>query len=77
MSDSKRWDRIIASDYRHSAMEYREFEDEVIARMTPEEAFAEFCEWHGLIGWARTLMAVHDSARAHLPIAPPSSEGVR
>ena len=29
--------------------------DEDIAKMTPKEAFNEFCSWNGLIGWGNRL----------------------
>lgn len=29
--------------------------DEQIQRMSAEKLFDEFCMWHGLIGWGRTL----------------------
>lgn len=29
--------------------------DEAIKLLTPQEAFSEFCEWEGLVGWAATL----------------------
>lgn len=31
---------------------------EDIAQMTPQQAFSEFCQWHGLIGWGDKLWDV-------------------
>ena len=37
---------------------------EAIAAMTPEEAFAEYCSWQGLIGWGPQLIEALDNLRA-------------
>lgn len=29
--------------------------EEAIAEMTPAEAFDEYCMWHGLMGWGKSL----------------------
>lgn len=51
-----------------SALRERGHSDDEIARMKPAKAFREFCEWHGLIDWAPTLMSVYEAAKAQLPI---------
>jgi len=38
--------------------------DERIANMSPEFAFIEYCNWHGLLGWGGELIDVIDSLRA-------------
>jgi hypothetical protein len=55
---SKRWSWRDADDLS---------EDETVARIdkiSPERAFAEYCQWHGLIGWGPDLIAVLDNLRA-------------
>ena len=42
-------------DYIVSALRSRDWADEEIDDMSPDKAFDEFCEWHGLIGWGLTL----------------------
>jgi len=37
--------------------------DETIALYSFEEAFEEYCNWHGLIGWSRTLAIVMSSIK--------------
>jgi hypothetical protein len=39
-------------------------EETEIEKMTPEFAFNEYCEWHGLIRWGDTLIRTLDSLRA-------------
>lgn len=39
----------------------REFSDEQIAKMTPVQLFAEYCNWNGLLGWGPDLW---ETARA-------------
>jgi hypothetical protein len=34
----------------------RDLSDEQIVALTPREAFREYCEWNGLIGWSETLL---------------------
>jgi len=34
----------------------REHSDETIESMSVQELFTEYCEWHGIIGWAGSLM---------------------
>lgn len=41
--------------------------DQAIAAMTPEEAFGEYCKWHGLLNWADILIAALDNLRAAAP----------
>lgn len=38
-------------------------QDEVIFSKSPDEQFKMFCEWHGLIGWSKTLSESLDSIR--------------
>lgn len=38
-----------------SALVNRGYSDEEMGRMSPREAFVEYCEWHGLINWGDTL----------------------
>lgn len=38
-----------------SALRERGHSDESIERMSPKEAFEEYCQWHGLINWSHTL----------------------
>lgn len=33
------------------------------SEMTREELFSTFCEWHGLLGWARTLAEVWEECK--------------
>lgn len=47
-----------------AALRNREHSDEDIANMSANEIFREYCEWHGLINWANTLISVLDNARA-------------
>ncbi len=58
----------------HSILENlysRELTDEQIAEMTPPQAFKEYCEWHGLIGWSATLWhAVRSFKDAEVPDDP-------
>jgi len=37
------------------ALESMGYKEEEIARMSPKEAFANFCEWEGLIGYGSFL----------------------
>lgn len=37
------------------ALQKRGHGEKEIAGMSPKEAFAEYCEWHGLLGWGETL----------------------
>lgn len=37
------------------ALQKRGHDEEKIADMSPKEAFIEFCEWNGLLGWGETL----------------------
>lgn len=32
--------------------------EETLKAMTPEEAFDEYCQWHGLLGWGSQLRRV-------------------
>ncbi len=41
----------------------RGFTEQEISIMTPEQAFCEYCRWHGLISWGATLINVLDSLR--------------
>jgi hypothetical protein len=41
----------------------RGHDDDRIAQMSPDEAFIEYCECHGLIGWGVTLTKVMRSLR--------------
>lgn len=41
----------------------RGWTNEEIEKMSPEKAFQEFCEWHGLINWGETLISVLDNLR--------------
>lgn len=47
-----------------SALRNRGNTDEEISAMTPDEAFDEFCMWHGLIGWGDTLRNALNNLRA-------------
>lgn len=40
-----------------AALKKRGHTDADIAAMTPEEAFGEYCTWHGLLGWGPKLWA--------------------
>lgn len=40
------------------ALTERGWSKEEIAKLSPEEAFDEYCEWHGLRGWGQTLRFV-------------------
>ncbi len=37
--------------------------DDQIEASTPEQLFAEYCTWHGLIGWGSQLVSVLDALR--------------
>ena len=50
MLDLSKISHTVLSDIRE-----RGHSDETIAQMSPEEAFREYCEWNGLIGWSGTL----------------------
>ena len=43
--------------------DHRELSREEIERLTPNQIFIEYCEWHGLIGWGSTLITVLDEIR--------------
>lgn len=43
------------------ALQERGFDVADIARMSTEEAFSEYCEWHGLIRWGYRLHKVHEA----------------
>lgn len=38
-----------------SALRHRELSENQIEQLTPQEAFEQFCQWHGLINWSSTL----------------------
>ncbi|MFM0608666.1 hypothetical protein PQR05_29470 [Paraburkholderia sediminicola] len=38
-----------------AALRKRGHDDEAIAAMSPQFAFSEYCDWHGLIGWGDEL----------------------
>lgn len=38
--------------------------DEAIQQASPREAFAQYCEWYGLIAWGDTLWDVIESLKA-------------
>lgn len=38
--------------------------DDDIESMSPEQAFSEYCNWHGLINWGNRLLRVADNIRA-------------
>lgn len=48
--------------YEKESLEYalreRGNTPEQVAQMTPEEKFTEYCNWHGLINWAPTLIKI-------------------
>ena len=46
------------------ALHERGLSDEVIESFTPEQLFAEYCNWHGLIGWGPRLIKVMDELRS-------------
>lgn len=41
-----------------SSLKERGHSVKAIAQMTPRRAFVEYCEWHGLLGWAGSLWDV-------------------
>lgn len=45
---------ILTDDVMNSLLS-RGWSEEEIAKLSPEEAFDEYCEWHGLRGWGQTL----------------------
>ncbi len=55
--------KLLTDDMR-DALTGRGHTIEKIAAMSPELAFEEYCDWHGLIGWGSTLIEVLDAARA-------------
>ncbi len=44
------------------ALKERGHTEEQINAMTPREKFVEFCEWHGLGGWANILISAYKEA---------------
>lgn len=46
------------------ALVSRGWDDEAISEMSPEEAFGEYCMWHGLIGYGPILVKVLGELRA-------------
>ena len=48
---------ILIDDVMESLKERGHTEDE-ISKMSPEKAFDEYCNWHGLIGWGEPLRFV-------------------
>lgn len=40
------------------ALEERGHTEEEISQMSEAEVFSEYCNWHGLIGWAENLQFV-------------------
>jgi hypothetical protein len=38
-----------------AALRNRGHDDEAIAAMSPQSAFREYCDWHGLLGWGDEL----------------------
>ena len=40
------------------ALRERGHSDEQIEAMSPSEAFSEYCNWHGLLGWGDELWAL-------------------
>lgn len=56
-----------------SALRKRSQTDQTISGLSPEEAFEQYCEWHGIIRWADTLVKVLDNLRA-ASVIPPVAE---
>jgi hypothetical protein len=51
-------------DFVIDALHLRGHKTQDISAMTPEEAFVEYCDWHGLCGWGSILISALDSLRA-------------
>lgn len=49
--------------------------DEAIERMTPEEAFAEYCQWNGLINWNGPLWEAATALKAIQDQTMPQGDG--
>ena len=49
---------------RHGVEDDDTSEDAAIAQMCAEEAFCEYCNWHGLLGWGLRLANALDLIRA-------------
>lgn len=45
------------------ALEKRGLTGEEIEKLTPEQVFIEYTEWHGLRGWGKSLIGTLDSLR--------------
>lgn len=46
------------------ALRNRGLDDEDIAELTPQQAFDEFCRWHGLSDWGNELWSVMDKLKS-------------
>ena len=46
------------------ALKNRGLDDLAILRMSDEDLFSEFCDWHGLIGWGPALIKALDEIKA-------------
>ena len=51
------------------ALRHRGHGENGIARMSPDEAFDEFCMWHGLVGWGPTLRRVMRNLAQARPVS--------
>lgn len=36
---------------------------DLLAQLSPDEAFEAYCEWHGIIGWASRLTSVLENIK--------------
>lgn len=54
-----------AAELKRALVE-RGFEDHEIEIMGPEDLFAEYCEWNGLIGWSYKLLQIWGAANSDL-----------
>lgn len=50
----------VLADLRES-----ELSDDEILLLTPEEVFAAYCTWHGLLGWSSDLWTVVRALSQH------------
>lgn len=45
------------------ALHERGHTDKMIAQLSEADAFEEYCQWHGFLGWAPSILNAIDSIR--------------
>lgn len=61
-----RWVGKIKHDGVVEALKERGLDDTQIESMSADDLFAEYCNWHGLIHWAPTLISALDSIKQYV-----------